>query len=124
MKMLVRGIEPQERVDLIMQLTKIGSENIKSALIDHLSKGLSENDAAMLNDVPQQNFNRALKRLNEVAAVVEKIKEFDWDKLAAAKVEDSYSDLIPKDDFEWGMINGKLSALRWVLGDEWDMLDT
>jgi hypothetical protein len=80
MKMLVRGIEPQARVDLIMQLTKIGSENIRSALIDHLSKGLSENDAAMLNDVPQQNFNRALKRLNEVAAVVEEIKELDWDK--------------------------------------------
>jgi PIN domain len=30
----------------------------------------------------------------------------------------------PYSDFEWGMINGKLSALRWALGDDWDMLDT
>jgi hypothetical protein len=28
------------------------------------------------------------------------------------------------DDFEWGMINGKLSALRWVMGEDWDMLDS
>lgn len=30
----------------------------------------------------------------------------------------------PWTDFDWGMINGKLSALRWVLGEDWDMLDT
>jgi hypothetical protein len=27
-------------------------------------------------------------------------------------------------DFQCGMINGKLSSLRWVLGDDWDFLDT
>ncbi|NBD28006.1 PIN domain-containing protein [Paenibacillus glycinis] len=45
---------------------------------------------------------------------------------SAGKVEERFGldDLGPWDDFEWGMINGKLSALRWVLGEEWDMLDT
>jgi hypothetical protein len=27
-------------------------------------------------------------------------------------------------DFDWGMVNGKLSALGWAMGDEWDDLDT
>jgi hypothetical protein len=47
--------------------------------------------------------------------------------LAAAKrVEEEFSkeNLGPWTDFEWGMVNGKLSALNWVMGEEWDMLDT
>jgi PIN domain len=43
---------------------------------------------------------------------------------SAKLVESKYEDTGPWSDFEWGMINGKLSALRWLLGDEWDMLDT
>ena len=45
---------------------------------------------------------------------------------AAAAVEEEYGieNLGPYSDFQWGILNGKLSALRWILGDEWDNLDT
>ena len=43
---------------------------------------------------------------------------------AAKKLQKKYPDIGQHDDFEYGMINGKLSALRWVLGDEMDFLDT
>lgn len=51
-----------------------------------------------------------------------------WERALAAATraeEELGPDAIgPWDDFEWGMINGKLSAIRWMLGDDWDMLDT
>ena len=50
-----------------------------------------------------------------------------WERAleSAKKVEDIYGkENLSFDDFNWGMINGKLSALRWVIGDDWDNLDT
>ena len=47
----------------------------------------------------------------------------------ALRQADRIEKYIPADeltlsDFDWGMVNGKLSALRWVLGCEWDFLDS
>ncbi len=51
-----------------------------------------------------------------------------WEQalLHAKQVEEKYGieNLGPWKDFEAEMFNGKLSALRWVTGDEWDNLDT
>lgn len=45
---------------------------------------------------------------------------------ARARIESEYGkdQLWPTDSFQYGMLEGKLSALRWVLGSEWDFLDT
>lgn len=41
------------------------------------------------------------------------------------QVETKYGEnLGPYSDFEWGMLNGNMSALRWVQDAEWDFLDT
>ncbi|MFD7757921.1 PIN domain-containing protein [Streptomyces sp. NPDC059757] len=45
---------------------------------------------------------------------------------ARTRIEEKYGidSLPPVNDWEWGFMHGKLSALRWILGEEWDFLDT
>lgn len=74
-------------------------------------------------------YNRSLVLLEKVLEGREEMPPEDIMDGAGngrAKVEKKYGveNLGPYSDFEWGMINGKLSALRWVMGDDWDMLDT
>ena len=79
-----------------------------------------------LTDKVWYNRHQELKQLVEDGE--EEVDAQIWrDALKnAKKIEEKYGleNLGPWDDFEWGMINGKLSALRWLVGFEWDMLDT
>lgn len=79
------GGESKERVELLLSLTKINSEPLRDSITDHLCAGHSEKDAALLNGVTQSNFNRAMKKLNDVAGIVEKIKELDWERFKSVK---------------------------------------
>lgn len=73
-------------------------------------------------------FDRHLSLEYRIEQGIEDVNPEIWKGAmeAARKVIEKYGEenLGPYSDFEWGMLNGKLSALRWVLGCEWDMLDT
>ncbi len=77
MQYLFKGSQTQERLNYLFAMCKIKSDDIKAAASDHLVKGLSKNNAALLNNVPAPNLTRALKTLNTYAELVEKIKAHD-----------------------------------------------
>jgi predicted nucleic acid-binding protein len=62
------------------------------------------------------------KRNNEV--IIDSIWQGALESARKVEEEIGSENLGPWTDFEWGMVNGKLSALRWVLGEDWDQLYT
>ncbi|MCK7458465.1 adhesin biosynthesis transcription regulatory family protein [Idiomarina aminovorans] len=81
MKYLFIGSQSERRFELLLSLTRINSDDVVAALYDHLVKGATESSAAIINGISMSNFNRAFKKLNDVAEAVEHIKEIDFRKL-------------------------------------------
>ncbi|MGC1390891.1 MAG: hypothetical protein WA816_07620 [Bacteroidales bacterium] len=78
--------------------------------------------------VDQIWYNRHQVLKEKVAKNKEIVAPEIWERALAAakKMEKKYGEenLWHESDFEWGMLNGKVPALRWLLGEQWDMLDT
>ncbi|MDD5300085.1 MAG: hypothetical protein PHD65_06295 [Gallionella sp.] len=103
--------------------------------IDNASRSLKELQQAEDFLYHQIWFNRNKRRLNAIQETkmihgeISTIQQEAFDECGMKTLHDvvqryGKENFGPWDDFEWGMINGKLSAIRWVLGDDWDVLDT
>ncbi|MGI2045980.1 hypothetical protein [Shewanella oncorhynchi] len=89
MNHLIQGGESAQRFELLLKLTKIESEQISAALFDYYVKGVRSGTAAITNDTKAGNVSRAMESLEERAAIVEAIKEIDWEK-HLAKLNQAY----------------------------------
>ncbi|MBO1894193.1 hypothetical protein HNW13_000035 [Shewanella sp. BF02_Schw] len=78
MKYLIQGGESLQRLQLLLSLTRMDSECMREALEDHYVLGFQDVAAVARNDIDRGNFTRAQKRLEQVAATVEQLKELDW----------------------------------------------
>lgn len=124
-----RLLSIEQKVDLINQRLS-DTQKVEDIFRDEDEDIRSLNEVVeMMNELCDKVwFDRHLSLAYRVENGIDEVKPEIWKSAleAAQKIIEKYGEqnLGPYSDFEWGMLNGKLSALRWVLGDEWDMLDT
>lgn len=129
----LRRVQPQQFADLMIEQEWVEEPRRLTKIVDAIEL-LFNQVWYNRHQVAREKIERGITKIVERETFPVKdhsrrpVQRDVWEAAlkAAAKVEKKYGldNLGPWSDFEWGMINGKLSALRWVLGDEWDMLDT
>jgi len=76
MNVLLHGCESAERIEIILSLVSFRSETVKNMLRKYYVDGTcKEYVETMVGDAG--NWARAVKKLNEVAIKIERIKEID-----------------------------------------------
>jgi Adhesin biosynthesis transcription regulatory protein len=85
MRHLIQGGHSQEQLDLLLKLTRISSDSIKSALSDYLVLGRSDSLSAAKYDVLLPNFTKALVSLNKTTEIVEGLIEIRVRHLKSVK---------------------------------------
>lgn len=68
--------EPEPRIKILLELGRF-SDNTADALIKHFVEGKGIDTCCWENDIAQPNFQRSIKRLNEINHLVEQVKEID-----------------------------------------------
>tara|TARA_B110000467_G_C18267417_1_gene450199 strand:- start:163 stop:396 length:234 start_codon:yes stop_codon:yes gene_type:complete len=70
---LIQGQESEQKIDILLEFTRIDSVNKIQALKLHLVKGAPATMAYGAFDVKQQNFYSTLKAINKVYDIHERI---------------------------------------------------
>lgn len=72
---LIRGMEPTRKIDILISLTSIRSEQVIKVLHAYYCRGMSEADIHAFYGVNQSNLNRDRKKIEEVAGLMEELFE-------------------------------------------------
>ncbi|AWY02847.1 transcription factor protein [Alteromonas phage JH01] len=72
---LLQGGESQLKIDLLLSLTSIRSDNVKRALVAHYVNGSPTANCELVYDLSQQEFHRAKRRLKEVYETVQQLND-------------------------------------------------
>lgn len=80
-KALIQGLEPAEKIDILISFTGITSEDNKIALHRHYVHGWPLTTAAKSRGLDESNFRKTIKTLENAAVRIERYKEIEWQRL-------------------------------------------